>query len=322
VDPCWGTGKSVGENDECYKPPSVVQQHYALQRQYARRTPKMLPIQPVTNPSDSCVIYESGKLDGPPKCIHYNIVQPRPDVDQDRRPPAVEKQKKRLNWIFAILVLVVIIAFVFVFMCWRKTRGRSSSSDEDGGSPQYQPYNVQDPETAGGGGIIEKRSEYLSINYLTGLSTPKPGVPGAGLGQGMGGRRGSTSSQNSARSTISYGVGSNGRRLSVTEKMVLDRDWAQEHEFMNRLSHSQRSGTFHRIEQLATSQGTDSAGGVGALSMGPSHRSMSFDLMPVYPATYPTPRVEHAQVHCLQQEPSPPPNTPENQLPVSMSSLG
>lgn len=134
----------------------------------------------------------------------------------------------------------------------------------------------------------------------------------------MGGHQDNANSQNSTRSIASWGVSSNGR-LSVAEKMVLDQDWVQDHEFMNRMNHSQRSGTLHRIEQLASSQGSGGAE-VGPLSMGPSRRTMSFDSMQVYPATTAAPgsggRVERAGVCHLQQEPSPPPKTPEDQLPL------
>ncbi|KAG9063533.1 hypothetical protein KI688_004417 [Linnemannia hyalina] len=184
--------------------------------------------------------YETGKLDQPPKCINYIRANPRPDADQNRNSPD-EQQKKRLYWIFAIVVLVVIIVFVLAFMCWRKTHGHSSSggsgSGEDGlQQTHYQPYNGGDPETTGGAGAggMEECTEYLSTNYLSGLRTPRV-VGQTGPVQG-GERRGSTSSQNSAHSTVSWR--SNGRRLSVAEKMVLDRDCAQDHEFMNRASQS------------------------------------------------------------------------------------
>ncbi|KAK3806910.1 MAG: hypothetical protein JOS17DRAFT_767281, partial [Linnemannia elongata] len=283
--------------------------------------------------------YETGKLDQPPKCINYIRVSPGPDVDQNKNPP-VDQQKRRLHWIFAIVVLVVIIAFVLLFMCWRKTHGGCSSGEGGGGGgdeddlrqTHYQPYNGGEPENAGRAGVgargMEKCTKYLSTNYLSGLKTPRA-VGQTRLGQGAG-RRGSASSQNTAHSIVSWS--GNGRRLSVAEKMVLDRDRAQDYEYMNRMSQSRRPETFHRIEQLATSKEVGSAGvgsGVGPLSLGPSRRSMSFDPMQVYPAPAPASEARrggsvgsggHARVRQLQ-EPSPPPNTPENQLPVTMPSL-
>lgn len=333
--PVLGYGDICAGNDECYNPPRSFNSSTPYNINMSDEPEQSNNTRGAGNEPFGLVCdYEIGKLDQPPKCINYIRAYPRPDADQNRHPP-VEQQKRHLHWIFAIVVLVVIIAFVLLFMCWRKTHGCSSSGGGGEDETHYQPYNGGYPETAEGAGAIaggtEKCTEYLSTNYLSGLSTPRA-VGHTGPSRG-GGRKGSASSQNSAHSTVSWS--GNGRRLSVAEKMVLDRDRAQDHEFMNRMSQSRRPGTFHRIEQLATGKEAGSAGvgtGVGPLSMGPSRRSMSFDPMQVYPAAI-TPAHEvrggrnvfggggHARVRQLQ-EPSPPPNTPESQLPATMSSLG
>ncbi|KAG0270468.1 hypothetical protein BGZ95_001681, partial [Linnemannia exigua] len=191
---------------------------------------------------------------------------------------------------------------------------------------RFQSYK-DDPDGEGDG-KYKATTGYLSTNYLKGLSAA--GGPESGPGQGKEDRRGSTSSQTSVQSNVSW---ANTRRMSVAEKMVMsrrDRDNALDHEFMNRLSQSRPSGTFHRIEQLATSHGHGIAvggggggdGRVGPMSMGPSCWSMSIDPMQVYLATAPSSVASdggsggggggRGRVHELQrQEPSPPPNTPE-----------
>lgn len=138
-------GDTCRGNDECYNP----LRSFNSTTPYTGNLPDGEP-ENSSNPTGDepfglVCDYEPGKLNDPPKCVHYSSVDPSPDTDQNTSPAVVEEQKKWSYWYLVIAVLVVIVAFVFVYMCWRKTHGRRSSSG-GGENPQYQPYNGEEME--------------------------------------------------------------------------------------------------------------------------------------------------------------------------------